>query len=180
MSPFRVTCGVLILFLIGSFLQVLTYASKAKVNILFLMADQLRSDAVGCYGNKLARTPNLDWLSENGAQFEKAYTSTPSCTPARAAILTGLSPWYHGMLGYGVIADRYPLEMPRTFSSSGYYAYSIGKDHFGWNNTADAGIAHGYNATNIYDGLTNIMDDYDQWFAKVMPGVDPQVSMNAM
>ena len=150
-----------------------TSKDKSPVNILFVMADQLRQDAVGCYGNKLAKTPNMDWLASQGARFTNVYTSTPSCTPARAAILTGLSPWYHGMLGYGAIARRYPIELPRSMSTSGYYAYSIGKDHFGWDKTAEEGIPHGFNGTNLYDGLSEEMDDYDQWFAENFPGVDP-------
>ena len=149
------------------------FKDKDPVNILFVMADQLRQDAVGCYGNKLAKTPNMDWLASQGARFTNVYTSTPSCTPARAAILTGLSPWYHGMLGYGAIARRYPIELPRSMSTSGYYAYSIGKDHFGWDKTAEEGIPHGFNGTNLYDGLSGEMDDYDQWFAEHFPGVDP-------
>ena len=143
------------------------------VNVLFVMADQLRQDAVGCYGSKLAKTPNMDWLASQGARFTNVYTSTPSCTPARAAILTGLSPWYHGMLGYGAIAQRYPIELPRTMSTSGYYSYSIGKDHFGWDKTANEGTPHGFNGTDLYDGLSGEMDDYDQWFAQYFPGVDP-------
>ena len=142
------------------------------LNIIFLMADQLRSDALGCYGSKLAQTPNIDKLAAGGARFTNAYTSTPSCTPARTVILTSLSPWYNGMLGYGPIAPRYPIEMPRVFSSAGWYAYSIGKDHFGWNSSTDAGISHGYNKTDIYDGLLEEMDDYDKWFSETFPSVD--------
>ena len=144
-----------------------------RVNILFLMADQLRQDALGCYGNQVAMTPNMDWLATQGVRFTNTYTSTPSCTPARAAILTGLSPWYHGMLGYGDVAPRYPFEMPRALSEAGYYTYSIGKDHFGWNSTSGRGISHGFHGTDLYDGLTEEMDDYDQWFAALNPGVDP-------
>lgn len=144
-------------------------------NILFMMADQMRADAMGCSGSRAAITPNIDSLAKEGVRFVNAFSSTPTCTPARSALLTGLSPWYHGMLGYGSIAHRYDYEMPRVMSENGYYTHSIGKDHFGWNKTDNSGISHGYNSTYLYDGLeeNSEFDDYDHWFSKEMPGVDP-------
>lgn len=64
------------------------------------MTDQQRADAMGCDGNKIIRTPNLDTLAHDGYLMSHAYTSAPSSTPARAGLLTGMSPWHHGMLGY--------------------------------------------------------------------------------
>lgn len=162
-------------------LALLSWAAAAgpaqqRPNILFMMADQMRSDALSCAGNKAIRTPNLDMLASEGVRFAKAFSSTPSCTPARAAILTGLSPWYHGMLGYGVIATRYPFELPRAMTDGGYFSCSLGKDHFGWNGTTNEGISHGYDKTNLYDGLPEEVDDYDEWFMKTDPGVDPMAT----
>lgn len=92
------------------------------------------------------------------------------------------------MLGYGQVAPRYAVEMPRVMSAAGYTTHSIGKDHFGWNATVDGGISHGYNETELYDGLgswdpnapathwSGEFDNYDRWFANQMPGKDPQVN----
>jgi len=81
---------------------------RKRPNLLFLMADQHRADCVGAEGNAALHTPNLDRVAAEGVRFSCAYTSTPSCTPARAGILSGLSPWHHGMLAYGRVAARYP------------------------------------------------------------------------
>ena len=166
------------LLLLATVVAVLaTTSDKATPpNILFLMADQMRSDALSCAGNSAISTPNLDKLASEGVLFANAFSSTPSCTPARAAILTGLSPWYHGMLGYGVIASHYPYELPRALSKGGYYTCSLGKDHFGWNSTTNAGISHGYDRTELYDGLPEEVDDYDKWFMTANPGVDPMAT----
>ncbi len=61
-----------------------------RPNILFLMTDQHRFDCLGCMGNHVIRTPNLDRIAREGIRFTSAYSSTPSCTPARAGLLTGL------------------------------------------------------------------------------------------
>ncbi|MBI3117431.1 MAG: sulfatase-like hydrolase/transferase, partial [Candidatus Hydrogenedentes bacterium] len=73
-------------------------ARQEKPNILFLMADQHRGDCLGIDGNRAVKTPNLDHIANEGARFRCAYSSTPTCTPARAGLLTGMSPWGHGML----------------------------------------------------------------------------------
>jgi arylsulfatase A-like enzyme len=108
-----------------------TGGSRQRPNLVFLMTDQHRADCVGADGNRVIVTPNLDRLAREGARFRAAYSSVPSCTPARATLLTGLSPWHHGMLGYGRIPSRYPREMPHMLRDAGYYAIGIGKMHYG-------------------------------------------------
>ena len=69
-----------------------TTKKKQQPNILYLMTDQHRGDCLGCAGNKIIKTPHLDSIAMDGVVFSNAYSSTPSCTPARSALLTGLSP----------------------------------------------------------------------------------------
>jgi arylsulfatase A-like enzyme len=64
---------------------------RRPVNLLFIMTDQQRFDALGCAGNKVIKTPNLDRLAGEGVRFENAYTCCPVCVPARTSILTGRS-----------------------------------------------------------------------------------------
>jgi arylsulfatase len=161
-----------------------TAAAASPPNIVLLMADQLRFDAIGAARNAGVRTPNLDALAADGLRFRNGYSSTPTCTPARAALLTGNSPWQHGMLGYGIIAPAYPTEMPSTLASlGGYSTASIGKNHFilGGDNTVPP--AHGYQFEALYDGLGtgfnttgNEFDTYDAWFQSILPGSDPLAS----
>ena len=60
-----------------------------ETNVLVIMTDELRRDTLGCYGNKIVQTPNIDALANRGVQFENAYTPSPICVPARASIATG-------------------------------------------------------------------------------------------
>ena len=61
------------------------------VNLLFIMTDQQRWDAMSCAGNPVLKTPNLDKLARQGARFTSFYSSCPVCVPARTVILTGHS-----------------------------------------------------------------------------------------
>jgi arylsulfatase len=146
-----------------------------RPNILLLMADQHRGDCLGCDGNKVVRTPNLDRLAQEGARFSTAYSSTPTCTPARTALLTGLSPWHHGMLGMTRMSTRYPVKLPQALRDAGYYTFGIGKMHF-----------HPQRALNGFHGTLldesgrretpDFISDYHQWFAKQAPGKDPNAT----
>ena len=160
-----------------------------KPNILFIMADQFRNDAIRDNESSPIGTPNLARLASEGATFNSMYSSTPTCTPAREAILTGRAPWNRGMLGYGTVASKYPWEGVRALADAGYLTASVGKNHFGWNSTSNSGIAHSYNLTQLYDGLgafsigsannwTGEFDNYDQWFQRQMPGKDPQATLD--
>ena len=73
-------------------------------HIILIMTDQQRADAIGCMGNDAVISPNLDALAAEGTLFMNGYSSCPSSTPARAGLLTGLSPWHHGLLGYGKVS----------------------------------------------------------------------------
>ena len=66
--------------------------AKQRLNLLFIITDQQRFDALGCAGNPVLKTPNLDRLAKEGARFAKAYSACPVCVPARTTILTGHSP----------------------------------------------------------------------------------------
>src|SRR5690348_6124993 len=107
-----------------------TASRTRRPNILFLLTDQHRADCIGAAGNRVIQTPHLDRLAAEGVLFRNAYSSTPTCTPARTALLTGLAPWHHGMLGMTRMAERYPFEKPRAMHDAGYYAMAIGKMHF--------------------------------------------------
>jgi len=142
-----------------------------RINILFLMDDQHRGDWLGAAGAKWMITPNLDRLAREGVLFRRAYTSAPSCLPARAALLTGMSPWGHGLLGYTPIPERFSVEMPRLFTEAGYHTHAIGKQHF-----TPPRNPHGYQTVVLCEpNFTHKepFDDYEQWFAAQLPGRNP-------
>jgi len=67
-------------------------------NIVLFLTDQLRRDTLGCYGNEICQTPNLDKLASEGVQFDQAYTTSPVCSAARASLMSGLYPHNHGVM----------------------------------------------------------------------------------
>ncbi len=64
-------------------------ATKGKPNILFVICDQFRADAIAALGNSHLKTPNIDRLVRRGVAFPKAYATTPECVPSRYTIITG-------------------------------------------------------------------------------------------
>lgn len=108
--------------------------SQTSPNILWIMADELRADALSCYGNPHPEisTPNIDRLASDGVLFERAYTSSPVCVPARQAMLTGQSPLDSGVLNNeGYVPDGFqaPEMFPETLARAGWTTTSFGKEH---------------------------------------------------
>ena len=66
------------------------------MNVLWIMADQLRWDYLSCYGAKHIHTPNLDWLASRGMRFDRAYVQSPICGPSRMSFYTGRYVRSHG------------------------------------------------------------------------------------
>ncbi len=149
--------------------------ANGKPNILFIMDDQHRGDCIGADGNPHIYTPNLDALARDGALFRSAYSSTPTCKPARAALLTGMNPWNHGLLGYARLAPEYPVEMPRLLREAGYYTYSIGKLHW-----RPQRLQRGFHRTVLDESGREYSDgfrsDYRSWFWSVAPTRDPDAT----
>ncbi len=121
---------------------------RRQQNILIVMADQLTALALGCYGNSEVKSPHIDRLSAEGVLFESAYTSSPLCTPARYAFMTGQNISQCG--GYDNAAYM-PATMP-TFAHylrlMGYKTCLSGKMHF-----VGADQLHGFEdrvTTDIY------------------------------
>lgn len=149
--------------------------TRSRPHLLLLMADQHRGDWWGAAGNPLIHTPNLDHLASSGTTFECAYSSTPTCTPARSALLTGKSPWNHGMLGYGRVAGNYDVELPAVLKSAGYYTFGIGKMHWFPQRTL-----HGLHGTLLDESgrveTPDFRSDYRAWFASEAPNLDPDAT----
>lgn len=101
-----------------------------KPNILFITVDQMRWDCLGVMGHPVVETPNLDALANKGVLFRSAYSATPICIPARAAIMTGMSQRSHGRVGY---QDRVPWNYAHTLAgelaSANYHTQCVGKMH---------------------------------------------------
>lgn len=100
-----------------------------KPNIVFVFSDQQRWDTLGCYGQELPLTPNLDKMASEGVRFEHAFTCQPVCGPARAALQTGK---YPTELGCHTNNRALPLEektLARYLSAAGYEVGYIGKWH---------------------------------------------------
>lgn len=100
-----------------------------KPNILFVFTDQQRSTALGCAGVEDVRTPHLDHFASQGTRFTNALANTPSCSPARATLLTGR----HAM-NHGLIINDLPLrtDLPhvaQSLTADGYRCGYIGKWH---------------------------------------------------
>lgn len=102
---------------------------EARPNILFVFADQMRAQALGCMGNRQVRTPNLDRLASEGVLFTHAVSSCPVCTPYRAALLTGRYPLSNGMVLNDVRLPLTELTIAEVLKQAGYQTGYIGKWH---------------------------------------------------
>src|SRR2546421_246546 len=94
-------------------------AEAAKPDILLIMPDQMRSDCMSATGHPVVRTPHLDKLAGEGALFRRAYTTCPSCIPARHSLLTGLFPATSGVVGFAGRPITSPT-LPKLLGDAGY------------------------------------------------------------
>jgi len=116
----------------GSFLPLLSQGQEKHPNVLIIMTDQQRWDAMRCAGNKEIITPNLDRLAKEGVQFLNAYTSCPVSVPARTSILTGRTIFNTKVLGNNDIENDDIPHFPtfdQILSDNGYRTEYYGKWH---------------------------------------------------
>ena len=86
-------------------------SSAETPNILFIIADDWSYPHAGVYGDEVVKTPNFDRIAAEGVLFDQAFVSSPSCTPSRAAILTGQPFWrlQEGGNLYGPIPPKHTV-----------------------------------------------------------------------
>lgn len=99
------------------------------VNFLMFITDQLRADHLGCYGNRVVQTPNIDAISKKGFRLDNMHVATPICMPNRASMMTGRYPSVHGARHNGIPLSLKARTFVETLRLSGYQTAQVGKIH---------------------------------------------------
>lgn len=116
--------------------QPATSTATRPRNIVFILADDHRHDAIGVAGHPLARTPHMDALAQGGARMRNAFVTTALCSPSRASILTGTYAHTHGVVdNFTPIPPGLP-NVGQYLQKAGYQTALIGKWHIGHENDA--------------------------------------------
>jgi iduronate 2-sulfatase len=123
-------------YLLGSYIALALFSlpsqaaeSSRKPNVLFIAVDDL-AVTLGCYGDLLAKTPNIDRLAASGVRFDRAYNQIPLCNPTRASVMTGLRP---DRIKVYDLDRHFREEVPhvvtlsQNFMQNGWFAARVGK-----------------------------------------------------
>jgi choline-sulfatase len=101
-----------------------------KPNILLIMSDEHNASVLGCYGNPIIRTPNLDGLASRGVAFDSFYCTSPLCVPSRLSFTSGK---YVSRIGAWNNNRKLPADspsLPRVLNAAGYESFLCGKMHY--------------------------------------------------
>lgn len=137
--------GLLIALVLCSTVADLT--AQTRPNVLFIAVDDLRPE-IGCYGNKVVKTPQIDRLAASGLVFERAYCAQAVCSPSRTAIMTGLRPdttkvWDLNTHFRSAVPDS--VTLPQQFKSQGWHCEALGKIyHPGFEDGKSWSVPHWY------------------------------------
>jgi arylsulfatase A-like enzyme len=152
----------LLLALLGSFVPACLCAAEKKLNVLFIVADDLRPD-LGCYGAKHIHSPNIDKLAARGLVFERAYCQQAVCNPSRASLLSGCRPdTTRVMANNTFLRPMMPdvVTLPQHFKNNGWTSISLGKV-FHHSEKEPGDDPQSWSEPSWYHG-----EPYRHWFAK--------------
>jgi len=162
-------------------------AAKRQPNIIFLLTDDHRADAMGCAGNTIIQTPNMDALAANGIRFTNAFVTTSICASSRASIFSGQWTRRHGIDNFRrnfppeELAQTYPM----LLRDAGYRIGFIGKYGVGpnkelpvdkydyWKGFAGQGKYENKDEDGNYKHLTQIMGEQAIEFLQDCPEAQP-------
>ena len=117
-------------FILSSFaILVSSLAAEQRSNVLLIISDDL-NNRLGCYGDPIVKTPNIDRLAAMGVRFDRAYCQYPVCNPSRSSFLSGLRPdTTRVMRNHTATRDNLPsaVMLPQFFREHGYHSFASGK-----------------------------------------------------
>jgi arylsulfatase A-like enzyme len=109
-----------------------------RLNVLWICADDHAPYVMGAYGNRLARTPNLDRLAAGGMRFDRAFCNSPVCTASRQSFITGRYPRTLGVTQLGTPLPAGDVTLANVLKQAGYETAAFGKMHF------NSRLTHGF------------------------------------
>jgi N-sulfoglucosamine sulfohydrolase len=144
---------------------------KVAKNIVVIIADDL-GRTLGCYGDKNARTPNIDAFAASATRFENAFCTTASCSPSRSVILSGLHNHANGQYGLAHAEHHFQAHawvrgLPLLLKDAGYRTCLIGKFHvlpeanFQFEKTADTTIQGARNSVRMAENAEEFIQEQD-------------------
>ncbi len=129
-------------------------------NVLFIMGDDHSAEVLGCYGNKIIRTPNLDQLALQGTRFDRAFVNAPLCTPSRQSLITGKLPHAAGVTLLQTPLSSEQVTIADHLTKLGFATGAIGKMHF--NSQLNHGFGYRIDTPDYQKHL-------DQYPPKILP-----------
>jgi len=147
-----------------------------RPNILLIMTDQHRFECLGCHGNPVVKTPNIDRLAASGIDFWRAYSQSAICMPSRVSMLTGQYIHSTGIRHNTRRVDVSHLPtLPQKLKVAGYKTGAVGKTHAG--PSVEMGFDHVRIAAGAAEGEANDYKDYLEAQGIVEP--EPDQAMKA-
>lgn len=121
----------ILLLLLHTCMACLAARSAGRPNVVFILTDDQRWDALGCAGHQYLKTPHIDRLAAEGLRFKNHFCTTSLCSPSRASILSGLYAHKHGIINNFTDYPRDLPSFPGILQNTGYETAYIGKWHMG-------------------------------------------------